>query len=58
MIKENKNIIIITSIISLTILELFALYKNIDGSLLSLIVSLIAGLAGYNVGRFNKLFRD
>jgi len=41
----------ILAIVSLTILETIALIKGIDGALLSLIVSAIAGLGGYTIAR-------
>jgi hypothetical protein len=51
----NKNIIpTITSIISLTILEGIALYKGVDGQLLSLVVAVIAGLGGFHISKLIK----
>ncbi len=42
-----KKSIVITAIVCLTLLELAALYKGINGSLFTIIVAVIAGLAGW-----------
>lgn len=42
---------VIAAIVSITILEIFALAKGIDGALLSTSIAVIAGLAGYAAGR-------
>ncbi len=39
----------IISMICLTVLEVIALYKNINGFLLVAVVTLIAGLGGYTL---------
>lgn len=39
--------IIVCAIISLTILELVALHNGINGTILTLVVGIIAGLAGW-----------
>ena len=41
-----KKGIVITAIACLTLLELAALYKGINGSLFTIIIAVIAGLAG------------
>ncbi len=42
-----KSSIIITAIICLTLLELVALLAGINGSLFTIIIAVIAGLAGW-----------
>lgn len=37
------------AIVCITIIELFALYKGIDGQLMALTLAAIAGIAGYNL---------
>jgi hypothetical protein len=44
----------IAAILSITILEAVALLKGIDGALLSMAVAVIAGLAGYQVGKVSS----
>ncbi len=44
--KDKKKGIVITAIVCLTLLELAALYKGINGSLFTIIVAVVAGLAG------------
>jgi hypothetical protein len=41
----------VAAIFSITLLEAVALLKGIDGALLSTVVAVIAGLAGYTVGK-------
>lgn len=43
----KKTIITLAAIASITILEVYALKQGIDGSLLSVVVAVIAGLGGY-----------
>jgi len=38
-----------TAIVSILILELFALYNGIDGAILSLGFAIIGGIAGYHL---------
>ena len=45
--KEIKTSVIITSLICITLLEAFALYKGLNGVLLTTIVAVIAGIAGF-----------
>jgi len=48
--KRIKNIpVVLTAIISLTLLDIVALYNGIDGVLMSTIVAIIAALAGLAV---------
>lgn len=42
------------AIITIFILELIALLKNIDGVIMSLSISAIAGLGGYSLGHITK----
>lgn len=44
--KKPVNKTVITGIICLTILEIFALYKGIDGALFTLIIAVIAAAIG------------
>jgi len=44
----------IIAIICLTILEIIALLKGIDGQALSLITTIIGGLAGYSIAEYRK----
>lgn len=46
--KTNPNVIIV-AIFSLTILESVALFNGINGTLFTLIVGVIAGLAGWTL---------
>jgi len=53
--KENKTLVKMTAIICLTAIEIANLLTtNIDGAFLTFIVSIIAGLAGYEFGRKAK----
>ena len=45
--ENKKKGIVISAIVCLTLLELAALYKGINGSLFTIIVAVIAGLAGW-----------
>jgi hypothetical protein len=52
MAKKKKSTdwkIIVTAIICLTILELFAMYYGINGTFRTIIFTAIAGLAGWSV---------
>ena len=42
------------AILSLTILELFALHKGKNGTMLRIIIIAIAGLAGFSIAEFIK----
>lgn len=48
---KDKTILGAVAIGAITVLEGIALYKGIDGTVLSTVVAVIAGLAGYTVGR-------
>ncbi len=46
--NQNKPIIVVVvAIICLTLLELAALYNDINGALFTIVIAMIAGLAGY-----------
>jgi hypothetical protein len=45
----KDNYVVALAICCLTMLEVVALLKGIDGSLFGLIVATIAGLAGYHI---------
>ena len=44
---DKKKGIVITAMVCLTVLELAALYQGINGSLFTIIVAAVAGLAGW-----------
>ena len=44
----------IIAIIAITLLEAFAIWKGIDGALLSIVIAAIAGLGGYAVASKKK----
>jgi hypothetical protein len=46
---ESSTIKICIAIVSLTTLELFALHKGKNGTLLRIIIIAIAGLAGFSI---------
>ena len=55
---KNKSIwVLITAIASLTILEVVAMLKGLDGYLFSFIVVAIAGIAGFKMPDVIKHFR-
>ena len=43
----NYKVEVIVAMVCITVLEVVALLKGIDGSLLSMVVAVLAGLAGY-----------
>jgi len=47
----DKTLITITAIISIVILEIVALIQGIDGQIFATVISVLAGLGGYTVGR-------
>ena len=47
----DKTLITIIAIISIMILEVIALLKGIDGQIFATVISIIAGLGGYTIGR-------
>lgn len=44
----------ITAIVAITVLEIVALLKGIDGTLMATVVAAIAGLGGYTLGQVLK----
>jgi len=48
---NDKTLITIIAIISIVILEAIALIMGIDGQIFATVISVIAGLGGYTVGR-------
>lgn len=44
---EDKTLITVVAMVCITILESIALLLNIDGTILSMVVAVISGLAGY-----------
>mgnify|MGYP001582267924 CR=1 FL=1 len=55
MVKQN-TIVLVTAILSLTGLEIFAMSKGIDGYLFSLIAVAIAGIAGFKFPAIKEYF--
>jgi len=47
--KQIQPSVLITALLCLTALEAIALYKGIDGTLFSLIIAAIAGIAGWTM---------
>jgi len=47
----DKTLITIIAIISIVILEIVALIKGIDGQIFATVISVLAGLGGYTVGK-------
>lgn len=48
---KDKTLITIIAIISIVILEAIALIQGIDGQIFATVISVIAGLGGYTVGK-------
>ena len=46
--------IVITAIIAIALLEGVALYTGIDGTIFSLVIAAIAGLAGYELKKYTE----
>ena len=58
MVKKQRDVdksIIITAIIGLVIIELFAMYKGINGTMRAIIFAMIAGLAGLSMPQLKIL---
>ena len=47
----DKTYITIVTIVSIVILEIVAMIKGIDGQIFATVISVIAGLGGYTIGR-------
>lgn len=47
----DKTLITIIAIICIAVLEAIALLMGIDGQLFATVISVIAGLGGYTIGR-------
>ena len=47
--KDKNTIVLLTAISCLTLLEVVAMLKGVDGYLFSLIVVAIAGIAGFKM---------
>jgi hypothetical protein len=52
---SQSSLTTIVAILCLTVIELAALHKGIDGALLTTVVGFIAGLGGYWLGRNGHL---
>ena len=46
---EDSTILVIVAMICLVIIELAALMHNVNGALLGVVISIISGLAGYEI---------
>ncbi len=55
--KKKNTAVLITAIICLTTLEIFAMHKGIDGYLFSVIVMAISGIAGFKLTGILKRFK-
>jgi len=53
-VESDSNLIKAVAILSVTVLEAIALFKGIDGTLFSLVIAGICGLAGYHIGKKTK----
>ena len=52
---KDSTVITVVAMISITALEAIALgIKNIDGAILSSIVGVLAGMAGYHINNMRK----
>ncbi len=47
--KEIDKMIVITAIICLTVLEAVALLNGVNGTLFTIMIAVIAGLAGFTI---------
>lgn len=47
--KKDNTVVLVTAIVCLTGLEIFAMYKGIDGYLFSIIAIAISGIAGFKL---------
>jgi len=49
---------VIVAMVCITVLEIIALLKGIDGALLSMVIAVLAGLAGYKYGKRNENYGE
>ena len=47
----------ITSVAAITILELYALYQGINGTMLATSMAIIAGIGGYQIPNIKNFFK-
>ncbi len=52
--NQIRGWVVIIAILGLSVIEVVALLKGINGQLMALIVAVIAGLAGYNIKNILK----
>ena len=45
------KIMMITAILCITAIEIFALYKGVNGTILTVVVGALAGIAGYKMAK-------
>lgn len=46
---NDKTVLAITALLCITVLEIWAIYNGLDGTLLAGVVAVLAGIAGYKV---------
>jgi len=51
---EDKTIQAIAAMGCITVIELFAIYNKIDGTVLAAVIGAITGLGGYFIGKKNS----
>ena len=49
--QGDNKVVVIVAMVCITALEAIALLKGIDGTLLSTVIAVLAGLVGYKYGR-------
>ena len=54
----NMKAEVIVAMVCITVLEIIALLKGIDGALLSMVIAVLAGLAGYKYGKRNENYGE
>lgn len=55
---KDKNVwVLITAVVCLTVLEVTAMIRSLDGYLFSLIVVAVAGIAGFKMPAITKWLR-
>lgn len=50
-VRWESFIVTLTAILCITVLEVIALLKGIDGQVYSTVLAVLAGLGGYTIGR-------
>jgi len=55
--KANNIIVSIVAIVAIMIMQVFALYKGVDGYMYGTAIAAVAGIAGYNVKKLIDRWR-